>query len=225
VGDAVKTVVVVGNGPSLNETPLVDLKGVGHTMIGVNKIHLRYDQDDWRPDHWVMMDRSNSNTWDLDILKHLGMGYPCWVREDLTIGRGFVTHHHIKLVRQCEHVDTTHTPASDWHLDHEEHPICQQGGSVPAAVQIALKHLGAERIVLVGCDMGFKGNAENHFIKGYIDTDFFDNHKAIAQEANLKHVYAMAERACQARGVELLNGTIGGHLNLLPRISIDHLFT
>ena len=80
-----------------------------------------------------------------------------------------------------------------------------------------------DRIVAVGCDMGFKGNAENHFIKGYIDTDFFDNHKAIMAEKNLNHIWRIALANCEKRGIELLNGTIGGKLAVLPRVEIHSL--
>jgi hypothetical protein len=219
----VKTVIVVGNGPSLNETPLEALKAAGHTMIGVNRIHLRYPTHPWRPDHWVIMDRSNSSETDVDIALHLEQGYTCWVREDLCVFKAFYTHPRLKIVRQCPHIDMDHNPTDDWHLDTGDYSICQQAGSVPTAVQIALLHLGAERIVAVGCDMGFKGNAENHFIKGYINTDFFDNHKAIIAEKNLQHIWRIAKKTCEARGVPLLNATVGGKLASLPRIPLSDL--
>ena len=43
-----KTVLIVGNGPSLNETPLKDFSGV--FSIGMNKIDLIFDKTSWRPD-------------------------------------------------------------------------------------------------------------------------------------------------------------------------------
>lgn len=220
-----KTIIVVGNGPSLNETPLEALKEKGYCMFGVNRIHLCYPTRSWRPDHWVIMDRSNWAGTDLDIPLHLEQGYPCWVREDLCVHRSFYTHPRLKIVRQCEHVDLDHTPTDKWHLGHEEHPVCQQAGSVPGAVQIILLHYAepGDRIVLVGCDMGFKGNAENHFIKGYIDTDFFSIQRAIMAEKNLTHIWKVARATCPIMGVQLLNGTIGGQLNVLPRIDIQEL--
>ena len=221
-----KTVIVVGNGPSLNHTPLEALKAAGHTMVGVNRIHLIYPLRAWRPDHWVIMDRSLSNVTDQDITLHLGHGYPCWVREDLCVHKGFYTHQRLKIVRQCTHVDMDHNPTDSWHLEDVDAPICQQAGSIPGAVQIAIKHLGigeGDRIVAVGCDMGFKSNQDNHFVHGYIDTDFLTPHRAIMAEENLKHIWRIALKTCEARGIALLNATIGGQLHVLPRIDIKSL--
>lgn len=218
-----KTVVVVGNGPSLNQTPLEALQDAGHTMIGVNRVHLCYPTRDWLPDHYVIMDRSLSSSADADIQLHLSKGYPCWVREDLCVRKGFYTHPRLRIVRMCTHIDLDHDSTDQWHTFDEEIPICMQAGSVPSAVQIAVQYLGAERIVAVGCDMGFRSNQENHFIKGYIDTDFLTPHRAIMAEGNLKHAWGTALKECSARGIELLNGTIGGVLEVLPRIDIAKL--
>lgn len=218
-----KTVVVVGNGPSLNETPLEELQDAGHTMIGVNRIHLLYPTRDWLPDHWVIMDRSLSSVTDADITLHLGKGYPCWVREDLCVHKGFYTHPRLRIVRMCTHIDLDHDSTDAWHFDDPDIPICMQGGSVPSAVQIAIRYLEAERIVAVGCDMGLKPNQDNHFIHGYIDTDFMTPHRAIMAEGNLKHAWTTALKECEYRGIELLNATIGGQLNVLPRIEVHSL--
>ncbi len=44
-----KPVLVVGNGPSLNKTPLAQLQD-SHVSIGMNKINLIYEKTSWRPD-------------------------------------------------------------------------------------------------------------------------------------------------------------------------------
>lgn len=42
-----RDILIVGNGPSLNQTPLSDIKLVS---IGMNKINLIFDKTEWRPD-------------------------------------------------------------------------------------------------------------------------------------------------------------------------------
>ena len=44
-----KPVLIVGNGPSLNNTPLEKLKN-NFVSIGMNKINLIYEKSSWRPD-------------------------------------------------------------------------------------------------------------------------------------------------------------------------------
>ena len=44
-----KPVLIVGNGPSLNNTPLEKLKN-NFVTIGMNKINLIYEKSSWRPD-------------------------------------------------------------------------------------------------------------------------------------------------------------------------------
>ena len=44
-----KPVLIVGNGPSLNKTPL-DKINENYVSIGMNKINLIYDRSSWRPD-------------------------------------------------------------------------------------------------------------------------------------------------------------------------------
>jgi|TARA_B110001450_G_C17660150_1_gene496832 hypothetical protein len=44
-----KSVLIVGNGPSLNKTPL-DKINKNYVSIGMNKINLIYDRSSWRPD-------------------------------------------------------------------------------------------------------------------------------------------------------------------------------
>lgn len=44
-----KPIVIVGNGPSLNKTPLHKIKE-GFVSIGMNKINLIYEKSSWRPD-------------------------------------------------------------------------------------------------------------------------------------------------------------------------------
>ncbi len=44
-----KPVLIVGNGPSLNKTPLDEIKD-SFVSIGMNKINLIYEKSSWRPD-------------------------------------------------------------------------------------------------------------------------------------------------------------------------------
>ena len=220
---ATDTVVVVGNGPSLRETPLVDLSRF-YTTIGVNRIHLIYPDTSWRPEHWVIADRSGATEWETDVPVHVGHGYTCWVREDMCVFRQWYTAPNLRVVRDCSHIDIDHEHADRWHLEDPEKPICKQGGSVHAAIQIAVKQLAAKRILIVGCDMGFQANKVNHFSPDYVNVDYYEPQRMNLVIRNLDHCWRIARDECEARGVELLNAGIGGELDTLSRVNVyDYL--
>jgi hypothetical protein len=213
---------IVGTGPSLNITPLEKIKDFS---ISVNRIHLIYPRTSWRPDAWIIADRSNTLEWMGDIQFHLNQGYPCYVRDDipshdLELREFWVREYpEYREFAECDHIDIDNNPPDDWHLPQ----LCKYGGSVPAAVQLAVLY-GATEIYAVGMDMGFKPHStSNHFDPNYAPVDALRADKAIRATKTLEHAWGLARTYCEAHDITLRNGTQGGELKALERIDLKEV--
>jgi len=213
---------IVGNGKSLKVDQLDKL--IPEKSFGVNRIHLIYDQTEWRPDYWMFMDFSNSTVpvYKADIELHSQQNYPCYVRSDIVAkfieryvsekvesGKGWDINAHlqnIEVVEQCNHIDVERHTTQEWHLDWT---LCKQGGSVSCAIQLAVRE-GFDPIYLIGCEGDLKGNAVNHFMAGYVDIDAMTVQKARLANRTLELAHTIAGRECKERGIKILNATVGG---------------
>lgn len=207
---------IVGNGPSLNQTKLDRL--VGEVTFGVNRIHLIYPKTEWRPTHWVLADRSKAPFYVDDILLHLRAGEDCWVRQDFyndMVKRAGEQFDGVHLYPACGHVDISRKASDKWHFP----SYCVFGGSVPVAIQIAVQ-MGYKDIILLGCDLGYKGNGINHFDPEYMPVDNRKVPQAMLQNDTLKMAHATAAKECSARGVQIRNATVGGELMAYPRVKL-----
>ena len=220
---------VVGNGPSLKAEQLDKL--IPEVSFGVNRIHLIYDQTKWRPSHWVMMDFSNSLFYQDDIHIHSKEGYPCHLRSDITAkflewcirAKLWPTLENLNVLEKCNHIDAERKTTDEWHTD-EASAVCQMGGSVPSAIQVAVQ-LGYNPIYTIGMDGDKKGNAENNFIAGYIDIDAMTVEKAELANKTTALALSIAKRECNDRGVKLIDATVGGSAyKSLPEVGFYELF-
>ncbi len=206
---------VIGNGPSLNKTPLDRL--AGETTFAVNRIHLIYPRTTWRPTYWALGDRSNSPHYKEDIRTHLEFGYQCYVRSDFYKDVPAMKDDwpNLTLFPKCEHIDAERHTATEWH-----EPFCNFAGSTPIAIQLAVK-LGFDEIYVLGCDLGYKGNMVNHFDPNYGDVDNVKVPDAILANKTSEMGHRIAYRECQKRGVRIFNATIGGALAAYPRVKLE----
>ena len=221
---------IVGNGPSLKAEQLDKL--IPEVTFGVNRIHLIYDQTKWRPTHWIIMDFSNSLFYKEDIDLHSRQGYECYLRTDIAAKfiewclakfpdkeRVFPHTDNLHILERCNHIDCDRSPSDEWH-----EPICQFGGSVPAAIQVAVE-MGYDPIYTIGMDGNKKGNAENNFIAGYIPIDNVKPEKARIANETTDLALNIAKRECAQRRVELIDATVGGSAyRALPEVDFFELF-
>jgi len=228
---------VVGCGPSLKADQLDRL--IPEVSFGVNRIHLIYPETKWRPNYWLFFDFSNSTVpiYKDDIAFHSRQGYPCYVRSDIVakfieyfvgeqMGSGNdewsinANMQNIKAREQCSHIDAERFTTDRWHLP----TICKQGGSVSAAIQLAVME-GYDPIYLIGCDGNLVGNAHNHFTPDYVDRDALKVPKAILANKTLELAHQIAGRECKERGISIFNATVGGSaIGGIPACDFDSLF-
>jgi hypothetical protein len=109
------------------------------------------------------------------------------------------------------------------HFDEQDSPhlwhfplLCSFGSTVNVAIQIAVQH-GFGPIYLVGCDLGFEKDKQNHFSEEY---------KAGTRSARYNNMDILAAHMVAARSspVKIYNATVGGELEAYERVRLESLF-
>lgn len=193
---------LVGNGPSLNRTPLAGWIGDDYS-IGVNKIAGHFWQTKWRPTHYVKIDHSYGERWQDEVMPFVESQIPCllwdWFKEELG------ERENVTWVTRCKHhaiPPTAKGHAIEWH-----EPLCTAYNSLNIMAQWAVK-LGATEIRLVGCDGKFTNGKDDHFMPYYEGVD------AGYVERNNSHVLA-AQKLIKANcPVPVLDFTLGGGIGV-----------
>ena len=197
---------IIGNGPSLKRTPLDRIKD---PCYAVNRIHLIYPDTTWRPDVWIIADRSRSTFHGWDTQMHLEQGYPCWVRADIPRGAEAIMWNKnfpdtFIPFPECDHIDVDHNPTDKFH----EPNLCKMGGSLYVAFQLAV-YDGYDEIVFVGIDGNIRQQKHNHFSPEYADIDVYDLHSMKLANKNLDYCHSIMSREAKKRGIQILNATDG----------------
>jgi hypothetical protein len=215
---------VVGNGPSLNVTPLNKL--IGEVSFGVNRIHLIYNQTDWRPTYYVRSEDEEDidmSVWKDDLLAQFNSNTHVYCNHYFTknlkkeIEEAGATEriHGIKACNHyLDHFDSEVSPHV-WHMG-----LCSFGSSVNVCVQLAI-NLGYSPIYLVGCDLGYKDETPSHFSADYINVD-----KSKLRSAHYANMDTLAAHMVAKRSSKtpIYNATIGGQLEVYPRVNFEELF-
>ena len=217
---------VIGNGPSLNATPLDKLRG--ECTFGLNRFNLL--GLDWDPTWWVMADvREGDGWWDWpDLLRRPSMFL--FREQDRELIEPYGSKNVIFYPR-CEHIGGDYIPDS-WHLDSGP---CDYGGGISVAIQAAAE-LGRNPIYVVGADLyRYRGPGEvdvNHF---HPDYSFYRlskhgreiNTPAVWEATNkrLIHCHEIARRSAGRMGIKILNATVGGALEAYERVDIHEVLS
>jgi hypothetical protein len=189
---------VVGNGESLNRTPLHLLKN--EITFACNRIHKIYPETTWRPTFYVRTEpvggADDPEEFHDECRLHVSLGEKCWFPKPWKEWLG--EYPNVKYGNTCRHFSRDYVP-SGWHLP----MVCDYGTVITAAIQRAYLE-GATEIFLVGCDL-----TGGHFAKDYKG--------AIQSELWLK-AHELAKRECP---VPIYNATIGGSLAVYPRVELE----
>jgi hypothetical protein len=214
---------VIGNGPSLLPEDLEKLKD--EISIASNKIYLCFDQLEWRPDYFTVVDPF------------------VWQRIRAEVGQ------HVSLVHLPDSLlgiprslrDKTvfwHTPnyasSSDAYNFSDNLEEGAYGGATVTYENLQLAvHLGLNPIYIIGCDHYFTedingkqgdlavaGKESNHFIKGYLKP----GDKVYPADIDVMNKsYQQAQRFAAENGVSIFNATRGGHLEVFERANLDEV--
>lgn len=201
-------IFLVGNGPSLKHTPLELLKG--EDTMGMNAIDLIYGQTTWRPKYYYCIDvNENDKHWKDAIKSNLNCEkvflWDGW--KNLFQGKNIEWIHHC----QKHHFYSLEHPKrmNEWHLP----TLCTAIGSMSAMMQLSVL-MGYKAIYLIGCDL-FDGPA-HHF------RDDYPNYSKLDYRTRLEfHLHEIAHRSSP---VPIYNATMGGTLEVHPRVDFMSLF-
>lgn len=207
--------LVIGNGPSLNQTPLDEFKHV--PSIGMNKINLIFPRVDWRPSlivcsnrHVMKQNQDFFATTDIPV-------FQCWQSrwfikaENRSNGRYFLALNSGKF-------------SNDISVG------VGIGGTVTyAALQFAY-YMGANPVILFGVDHSFSSKGPpnklivskdadaNHFDKNYFGKGIKWNLPDLVES---ERAYSCAKYAFESDGRVVYDATINGELNIFPKIKLD----
>lgn len=234
---------LVGNGPSLARTPLELLKE--EYTFGLNKIADIYPTTTWRPSFYASV--GNSSIYPnfaraARVAMKESVSFVCIDNLPFLLGLFKVDAPGDGQVKACRvpvnvyPVKVTfkhHVPQIDpsvWSHDIAK-SVSKDGSSMFAVMQIAV-YLGFSPLILIGCDLGHKAFSweenkdPNHFAEGYWEKTLypsgepfrFTERRAKQADAYILSGHATAKKACDSIGVEIYNATIGGELEIFPRI-------
>ncbi len=228
---------IVGNGPSLNETNLA-LLGNEYSW-GSNKIYLMFPRVEWRPtfyvgvDTLVIPDIRHEITMLTKELPQTSFFFPLRFRED-------------GIVPSSTNV-FWYDEVEPWEIKYPEKQFTTDAAAwiasvrtvTIAAMQLAA-FMGFSPIYLIGCDTSYSipqtavttdrnerdlvstvDDDLNHFDPGYFGKGSKWHDPRV--DMMVTH-YEVAKTVCGSLGVEVYNATIGGNLEVFPRVAYESLF-
>ncbi|MCK5614086.1 DUF115 domain-containing protein, partial [Candidatus Pacearchaeota archaeon] len=213
---------IVGNGPSLNKMNLDWM--AGEYSFALNRIGLIYEHTIWRPTYFVQVNEISKfnppHMFEEQIQIHHDMGIPVIINSDF--GENSCPRH-----QKYRDMDNRYfmrcwggrdAPFSEKHWSSDISKTATKPGScLMALIQIAC-YMGFNKIFLIGCDLGYKdtkGVDVNHFTQDY---NYMDTEAHIHNTIMLSS-HQLAKKMTAPQGVEILNATEGGFLEIYPRIS------
>lgn len=227
---------VVGNGPSLWDTPLELLKD--EVTFACNRIHLLYDSTDWRPTYYVRHEVDDKD-WKDVTLWHIEQDYQCFVstpiaqflatcREPVWPVTNLIT-----IKTACLHTASNFfrgRKPEAWHLP----SLCCFASTVFVSLQIAvleqlrLPEQDRGPIFVIGCDLGYKKwdkkneDDPNHFDPRYGE---FDQFPLEERDPTLTYGHQIAKESAATYGIEIFNAGVGGELEVYPRVDIAEVLS
>ncbi len=245
-----ETCVVVGNGPSLNETDLSLLDD--QIVFASNAIFLLFDEVAWRPQYYASVDSRflPDRHPDVEALLRAHPEMTGFFPTVLELHDGSDEYlstrqllpeldNRVLFWSQARKPNGTHSGA--FSLD------ATAGLIQPSTVTVTLMqlafHMGFSRIVLIGCDTSYsipktvevsgpqaEGQSEgmlltstqdddvNHFRPDYFGAGRAWHHPKV--DHMIRH-YEAAKTVLDLQGVEVINSTVGGALEVYPRLPLD----
>lgn len=219
---------IIGNGPSLLSTNLSLIK---EKTFACNAISLLFPKTEWRPDFYTCFQLTTPA---LAVIRSMEpvrkAGVTCIVSSrfvPMNLLENFPeTHFESFYALSSANIVWRELQPCDWMTNGWW--VYGFGTAVYASAQI-ITYLGFEEIVFVGCDMNWQGfedgNDINHFHPNYnngLSLPLND-----VQTYNIEQRILVAHRAikarCEERNVKVLNATIGGCLEIYPRVNFSEI--
>ena len=207
-----KPLLVIGNGPSLNNTPLD--KFIGVNSIGMNKIDLIFSKVRWRPTFIICVN---------GIVMEQNKEY--FQKTDIPVLLDYKAFY-LRIKGNAINYFRT-TLGWDFSKDFSE-----KVGNGPTVTYHALQfayYLGANPVIIFGVDHSFKFEGKKmEYVKSegadvnHFDPNYFANGSlwGLPDLEGSEVVYQKVKNAFEADGRKVFDATIGGKLQIFEKISL-----
>ena len=208
---------IIGNGPSLKETDLNKLRG--EFTFGMNRIYLLFPDLGFPTSYYVSVNSLVIEQCAADIRGLPVPKFLSWRSHD--------------LIEPTDDMIFLHTPYSGPKFEPDARQRLWEGATVTyVALQLAY-YMGFETAVLIGVDHSFttqgkpnttivsEGDDPNHFNAGYFGKGF---RWQLPDLDTSEQAYVLARQAYEADGRSVLDATVGGKLNIFPKVNFQELF-
>ncbi len=227
----IKRVFLIGNGPSLNKTPLHLLND--ETTFCLNRFNLFFERISWRPDMYGISD----DVVILDMLNEISN-----IKEEISYLFLPDIHPSSPIFVNYKKIINDHEKIYWFHPDKigfsNNLPSLGLNKTITnVAIQI-LVFLGFKEIYLVGVDVDYIThdsaiNLDQRHLKSnynddpnHFDSRYFGSGRKyhIPRMDETMQKYKEAKFFCDSYGVKVYNATIGGKLEIFPRVDFRSIF-
>jgi hypothetical protein len=208
---------VIGNGPSLKQTDLAKLRN--EYTFGLNRIYLLFPKLGFPTTYHVMVNKLVVTQFGNEVIQQVP-------------GIKFISYdarHWITPDKNIIFLYSRNGP----HFYKDISKGIWQGATVTyVAMQIAF-HLGFEKVILIGVDHSFSTQGEPHktILSERNDTDHFDPQyfgKGVRWQLpdleTSEIAYRLANQAFREENRQIVDATIGGKLDIFPKVDYETLF-
>lgn len=220
-----RRVFVIGNGPSLSTADLDRLHSAEELTFAFNKIYLAFEETEYRPTYYLVEDNLVAENC-AERIRNLD-GFTKFFADYLVPVFGPPDPETILFNLEVQ-------PPEQFVPKFSQEALLIHSGytCTYSAIQLAL-WMGCNPIILIGVDFYFRPAQEaggkklvhhgeqNHFLPNYREEGELWNPPFLEQTES---AYQLARKVATERGVEILNATRGGYLEVFPRVNFDDLF-
>jgi len=226
-------IFIIGNGPSLNKINFEQLKG--EFTFGVNRINLLYDRTDWRPTFFTVNDWEVGPDNAAEISTH--------TKSHIFIPKRFEGMPHTEGSTIYSSINALQEDDFSWDATKG---LVMGGTVLTLPIQLAA-YMGFNPIYLIGVDVSYQVKSEvvqsgkviadnqvKQFLESTADDDpnhfdprYFGKGKKWhnPNPDKMKDGFSNMWRNLSKKNISLLNATIGGQLDSIPRVEFDSLFS
>ncbi|MCI0437262.1 MAG: DUF115 domain-containing protein [Gemmatimonadetes bacterium] len=209
---------IIGNGPSLKQTDLSLLRN--EITFGLNRIYLLFDELGFATTYYVAI---NALVIEQCAREIAALPCPKFI--------GWKSRGHVRFAKDMMFLRSR---AGNPRFFSDITRGIWEGATVTyAAMQVAY-YMGFEQVILVGVDHSFatqgppnrvvvsQGDDPNHFAPEYFGKGF---RWQLPDLATSELAYRIARLTYQRAGREIVDATVGGKLNVFPKVEYRSLFT
>ena len=219
---------LIGNGPSLTPEDLNKIKG--EITFGCNKVFKIFDETEWRPTYFCMIDAL--------IAKYSSADLSEFVHCPLFTNRSTIR----LMTRKADHcVVMNNLGESKYRVSGNIGMYYIPSGATVMTVMFELAaYMGFSEICLIGVDCTSSLNVQGHGIKGYVNQDmikkdiervrrreknFSMTEEDVARyyfEKSMSSYYVIRDYA-EKKGIKVINATRGGMLEAFERKNLEDI--